>query len=115
MAAVVAPISAIPTETPSKKAASALKDMSLNTPMKPTKLNFDEQVDETPAPAPKPDLAALRKRFVGDVDLDEKDEPLLKESKNRFVLFPIQYHEVSIQPRARLLPVLTDSIDLADV
>ena len=32
--------------------------------------------------------------FVGEVDLDEKDEPLLKESSRRFVLFPIQYHEV---------------------
>jgi ribonucleoside-diphosphate reductase subunit M2 len=52
----------------------------------------------------------LRKRFVGDVDLPESmsahcvsylflmshvgEEPLLIESKRRFVLFPIQYHEV---------------------
>lgn len=35
-----------------------------------------------------------RARFVGNVDLDEKDEPLLKESHRRFVLFPIQFHEV---------------------
>jgi ribonucleoside-diphosphate reductase subunit M2 len=34
-------------------------------------------------------------RFVGDVDLPESEEPLLKESKRRFVLFPIQYNEVS--------------------
>ena len=55
----------------------------------------------------------LRKRFVGDVDLPESasfascvihwlltvrigQEPLLMESKRRFVLFPIQYHEVSL-------------------
>jgi len=52
----------------------------------------------------------VRKRFVGDVDLPESmsahcvsysilmshagQEPLLMESKRRFVLFPIQYHEV---------------------
>ncbi|KXN83734.1 Ribonucleoside-diphosphate reductase small chain [Leucoagaricus sp. SymC.cos] len=31
------------------------------------------------------------KRFVGDIDLPEEQEPLLKESQRRFVLFPIQY------------------------
>jgi ribonucleoside-diphosphate reductase subunit M2 len=53
-----------------------------------------------------------RQLFVGDVDLPERlfaciptsfqidpeliadEEPLLKESKRRFVLFPIQYHEI---------------------
>ncbi|KII95245.1 hypothetical protein PLICRDRAFT_98618 [Plicaturopsis crispa FD-325 SS-3] len=35
-----------------------------------------------------------RRRFVGEVDLPEHMEPLLKESKRRFVLFPIQYHEI---------------------
>jgi len=100
--APIAPATALPTETPSKQAAAALKEMSLNqTPTKPSKLNFEafaEDDDEhkvvaiTPA---KPDLAALRKRFVGDIELEEKDEPLLKESRRRFVLFPIQYREVS--------------------
>lgn len=42
-----------------------------------------------------PPVEAYRTRFVGDVDLDEKDEPLLKPTNRRFVLFPIQYHEVS--------------------
>ncbi|TFK55788.1 hypothetical protein OE88DRAFT_1692416 [Heliocybe sulcata] len=32
--------------------------------------------------------------FVGDVDLPESMEPILMESKRRFVLFPIQYHEI---------------------
>ncbi|KAH9977982.1 ribonucleotide reductase small subunit [Lactifluus volemus] len=36
----------------------------------------------------------LRTRFVGDIDLPENQEPLLMESKRRFVLFPIQYHEI---------------------
>ncbi|KAL0578978.1 Ribonucleotide-diphosphate reductase (RNR), small subunit [Marasmius crinis-equi] len=33
-------------------------------------------------------------RFVGDVDLPENEEPLLRETKRRFVLFPIQYPEI---------------------
>ncbi|KAJ7751976.1 ribonucleotide reductase [Mycena metata] len=33
-------------------------------------------------------------RFVGDIYLDERDEPLLKQSHRRFVLFPIQFHEI---------------------
>ncbi|KAJ7667918.1 ribonucleoside-diphosphate reductase small chain [Mycena polygramma] len=38
------------------------------------------------------DLA--RRRFVGTVDLPESEEPLLKVSPRRFVLFPIQYPEI---------------------
>lgn len=45
-----------------------------------------------------PPVEAYRTRFVGDIDLDEKDEPLLKETNRRFVLFPIQYHEVRVYP-----------------
>jgi len=37
---------------------------------------------------------AAKRRFVGDVDLPEDKEPLLMETKRRFVLFPIQYHEI---------------------
>lgn len=90
---------ALPAETPSKKAAAALKDMSLNTPIKGTKLKFDLTSDDedvkpvAPKAAPVSRLGAGRK-FVGDVDIDEKDEPLLTESRRRFVLFPIQYHEI---------------------
>lgn len=34
------------------------------------------------------------KRFVGQIELPEEEEPLLKESKRRFVLFPIQYPDI---------------------
>ncbi|KAJ7629938.1 putative small subunit of ribonucleotide reductase [Mycena polygramma] len=40
------------------------------------------------------DMEELRKRFVGDITLLESEEPVLKESRRRFVLFPIQNHEV---------------------
>lgn len=57
----------------------------------------------------------VRQRFVGEIDVPEGEyyaqcttyasldrladqEPLLQESKRRFVLFPIQYHDVSMTP-----------------
>ncbi|KAI9000905.1 beta subunit of ribonucleotide reductase [Trametes punicea] len=36
----------------------------------------------------------LHERFVGEVDLPEREEPLLRETTRRFVLFPIQYNEI---------------------
>ncbi|KAJ7283757.1 ribonucleotide reductase [Mycena rebaudengoi] len=54
-----------------KNVMSSLEKMSLNT----------EQEDS-------------RQRFVGDINLPEHEEPLLKESPRRFVLFPIQYTEI---------------------
>lgn len=50
-------------------------------------------VEET---AKEQDVEEYRKRFVGDVECEEKDEPLLQETTARFVLFPIKYREVSI-------------------
>lgn len=102
-------------ESPSKRAASSLENMSLDSPQKPAApspsilspldkfiaehSNDGEDVVVVAKPAaPHQDsieeIEDYRTRFVGEVDLDEKDEPLLKESSRRFVLFPIQYHEV---------------------
>ena len=37
-----------------------------------------------------------RGKFVGDLSItDDSQEPLLQETEQRFVLFPIQYHDVS--------------------
>jgi len=36
----------------------------------------------------------LEARFVGDITLPESEEPLLKGSKERLVLFPLQYQEI---------------------
>jgi ribonucleoside-diphosphate reductase subunit M2 len=59
----------------------------------------DEKLPESPASltdAPEANHHPLDipRKYVGDVDLPESEEPLLKESRRRFVLFPIQYHEV---------------------
>ncbi|KAJ6515984.1 ribonucleotide reductase [Mycena sanguinolenta] len=40
------------------------------------------------------DFDQSRRRFVGAVDLPESEEPLLKVTPRRFVLFPIQYPEI---------------------
>jgi len=97
-----------PGPTPSKKAAAAFANFSLETPTKtkPSKkipLVDDKRRSNSPdtlGSETSSDLEArdpleeLRTKFVGDVSLPESEEPLLKESKRRFVLFPIQYHEI---------------------
>lgn len=50
---------------------------------------------------------APRGKFVGDLSItDDSQEPLLQETEQRFVLFPIQYHDVSC--RILVLSVLHD-------
>ncbi|KAF8505578.1 ribonucleotide reductase small subunit [Russula emetica] len=91
----------VPDATPSKKAAAALQAISLESPTKPIQKPAPV-IDDTrrsPSPLSEAEKAEeqeldVRKRFVGDVDLPESQEPLLMESKRRFVLFPIQYHEI---------------------
>ncbi|KAH8118581.1 ribonucleotide reductase small subunit [Phellopilus nigrolimitatus] len=90
-----------PTSTPSKKVAAAIEAMELKTPTKSTRkpiepfiINDKEQSDSPESVQEEDDIESLRCRFVGDVDLPEDQEPLLMESKRRFVLFPIQYHEI---------------------
>lgn len=103
MAATLAPVRvSSPAPTPSKKAAAALANISLDSPTKPS---HDEDTlpvlidDSKRSVSPdsqnaEDELEELRKKFVGEIDLPESEEPLLKESKRRFVLFPIQYHEI---------------------
>jgi ribonucleoside-diphosphate reductase subunit M2 len=85
-----------PIESPCKAAITSLDKFKLDTPvkMKPLKEKEVLEVEDKR----ENDLEALRKRFVGDINLPESEEPLLKESKRRFVLFPIQYNEVSLRP-----------------
>ncbi|EGO01984.1 hypothetical protein SERLA73DRAFT_104202 [Serpula lacrymans var. lacrymans S7.3] len=68
-------LSPTPISSPSKRVSKILQDLVIDS----------SEVD---------DVEDIRKKFVGDVDLPESEEPLLKDSKRRFVLFPIQYHEI---------------------
>jgi len=78
-------------ETPTK-VANAVDTLCLD----PKPLDLTQKPTEASSlvVAEEEEVEDYRQRFVGDIDLDEKDEPLLKESKRRFVLFPIQYNEV---------------------
>ncbi|KAF8076267.1 ribonucleotide reductase small subunit [Lyophyllum atratum] len=98
-----------PEPTPSKKAAESLAAFSFDSPAKlATKSATKDIIDDARlSTSPKSlldddedslnaehELDELRKKFVGDIDLPESEEPLLKESRRRFVLFPIQYPEI---------------------
>lgn len=107
-------------ETPSKPLANTLSTIGLSSP--DTKVSSANLASKLAAAAAKEDLRAIdtkasaapvndeesklaeiqaqpleeyRTKFVGEVDLPESEEPLLKETKSRFVLFPIKYREVS--------------------
>jgi len=70
-----------------------MKLMSLETPSKSAKksptLIFEEEETEQVE-----EVEDLRTQFVGDLEVTEDHEPLLVETKRRFVLFPIQYPEI---------------------
>ncbi|PAV21192.1 ribonucleotide reductase small subunit [Pyrrhoderma noxium] len=91
-----------PTSTPSKKVAAALECMDLKTPTKKVEpfilddrqKSYSPESDEEEQEEQSSEIEEYRKRYVGDIDLPEDQEPLLKESRHRFVLFPIQYHEI---------------------
>lgn len=94
------------------KAASAIEALKMESPLKKLDLGaadkenqpFDEaavaavadQVDANHRSAPKQDkLAAKEEKPVASaLKLEETDEPLLQDNPQRFVLFPIKYHEV---------------------
>ncbi|KAJ3504993.1 hypothetical protein NLJ89_g7650 [Agrocybe chaxingu] len=97
MATVARPVS--PGPTPSKKAAAALASFTLETPTKlSTKLIDDARLPQSPeslaGTVEDDDPLSIPRKYVGEVDLPESEEPLLKESRRRFVLFPIQYNEI---------------------
>ena len=92
------------TETPTKGSADALAKVAIESPSK------DGVADVGVATAAKatrepPKLNVDRTRFVGNLAVkSDADEPLLRENKHRFVLFPIQYHEV--RATSTMLPPL---------
>ncbi|CCV00689.1 unnamed protein product [Malassezia sympodialis ATCC 42132] len=76
--------------TPSKQVAADLAKIDMSA--SPTKTRMALKPKEAAAEPATDDY--LYGKFVGEVDLAEEDEPLLKENKSRFVLFPIRYHEI---------------------
>lgn len=101
-----------PIETPSKAAAAQLDQLALS---KPASIAGKLAAASEDAEDNKENLAIAqrkqhksaqvvdelkndgRDRFVGNPDITcDADEPILRENGRRFVLFPIQYHEVRI-------------------
>lgn len=94
-------------ETPSKATANKLAGLDINTPVKPVGAAIAPAEDEPlkkHAPIEQAKFTELkhvseeedsRNKFVGDLSItDDSQEPLLQETKNRFVLFPIKYDEI---------------------
>ncbi|UNI13539.1 Ribonucleoside-diphosphate reductase [Purpureocillium takamizusanense] len=95
--------------TPSKQAASAIESFKMESPVK--KLDFADkenqplddatvsaladQVDATHKPSVDETKKLEEKTAVAPgIKPEEADEPLLQENPQRFVLFPIKYHEI---------------------
>ncbi|KAK2594232.1 Ribonucleotide-diphosphate reductase (RNR), small subunit [Conoideocrella luteorostrata] len=96
--------------TPSKQAASAIDSLKMESPVK--KLDFgisnkENMLDVAAFHALGKPVAADQKPTVEEIKKDtaaptvapgikpeETDEPLLQENPQRFVLFPIKYHEI---------------------
>ncbi|KAN0094629.1 Ribonucleotide reductase, small chain domain containing protein, partial [Tylopilus felleus] len=86
------------------QAVEAIAAFSLDTPYKPhlskepllndkkRSVSPDTISNESDSEQDKFDV--LHIEFFSEVDLPECEEPLLKESRRQFVLFPIQYHEI---------------------
>ncbi|KAI3343452.1 ribonucleoside-diphosphate reductase small subunit [Ustulina deusta] len=94
--------------TPSKKAASAMESLQMESPVKKldfaasTKENapFDADVHslasqiDTNAPTTEKPKEEPKAVVASGIKAEEADEPLLQENPQRFVLFPIKYHEI---------------------
>lgn len=96
-----------------RQAASAIESFKIESPVK--KLDFGDAnkenilADEVAAKklvnkeeAVKP-VAEEKKLVAATIKDAEADEPLLQENPQRFVLFPIKYHEVSSIPSRHTL------------
>lgn len=101
-----------PIETPSKAAAAILSELDLNNAKKsssePTLLSKLEESKKTKMQHVSGSDDAYRGKFVGDLSITcDEDEPLLKETGHRFVLFPIKYHEVRLSLVCLMSNILT--------
>ncbi|KAH9900594.1 ribonucleotide reductase [Xylariomycetidae sp. FL2044] len=93
--------------TPSKKAATAMESLKMESPVK--KLDFSAGKENAPVDTEIDNLAKEidshtaatentkeepKTAVAPTIKPEEADEPLLQENPQRFVLFPIKYHEI---------------------
>jgi hypothetical protein len=92
------------------QAVSAMESLKMESPVKMQKLVTEEnkenleaayEADEVAVPIkgipdlPEPEQEAAEPTVASSIKPEEKEEPILQENPQRFVLFPIKYHEVS--------------------
>ncbi|RYP73188.1 hypothetical protein DL771_003824 [Monosporascus sp. 5C6A] len=93
--------------TPSKKIASEMEAFKMESPVKKLDFNagkenapFDADVNslaseiEARKPAMEKPMEEPKTAVAPTIKPQEADEPLLQENPQRFVLFPIKYHEI---------------------
>lgn len=122
-------------ETPSKVAAAALDKLDLTKPISSLTDKLNAAKEFVGAPTPKNEVSRKHKsadevdelqndgrdRFVGNPAITcDADEPILKANDKRFVLFPIQYHEVrhsllTVSSLHAMLTLFSRSTDLGTV
>lgn len=116
------------------QAASAIQNFNMESPVK--KLNFDA-TDKENKPFDEATITAMadntdikkslietkkeeKPAIAAGIKAEEADEPLLQENPQRFVLFPIKYHEVRDASETRKVVSLGNTrtnifLDLANV
>ncbi|KUI60528.1 Ribonucleoside-diphosphate reductase small chain [Cytospora mali] len=95
--------------TPSKQAASGIESLKMDTPVKKLDLGVANKENDFQDPAIASLVQDLDAQHAATKDVvkaseepektnrlheEELDEPILKENPQRFVMFPIQYHEI---------------------
>ncbi|KAI1082293.1 ribonucleotide reductase [Whalleya microplaca] len=92
--------------TPSKKATSAMESLKMESPVKKLDFSaagkenapFDADIDtlasEIESQKPTVEKKEEKLAVAPTIKPEEADEPLLQENPQRFVLFPIKYHEI---------------------
>lgn len=101
------------------QAASAIENFKMESPVKQPQFNaqedkenvkeeVDTRYDSDEVAVPIKGIPMLEQEpekkpeIASTVKPEEADEPLLQENPNRFVLFPIKYHEVCTRPDNRV-------------
>ncbi|GAV08605.1 hypothetical protein RvY_18270 [Ramazzottius varieornatus] len=76
-----------PPRTPTKSPSKALSHLSMNSPSK-------DGFRKSPFKPRTPSKIAKIAEYSENENANEQDEPLLRENPNRFVIFPIRYHDI---------------------
>ncbi|KAL1297707.1 hypothetical protein AAFC00_006255 [Neodothiora populina] len=89
--------------TPSKKAAEAIENFKMESPIKKPVFVQEEKEnvsDDVAVPVKgipedyQPKVEPAQPSTAATIKDEEADEPILQENPQRFVLFPIKYHEI---------------------